>query len=147
MVALHKKQRREYLVSLPEYFRDWISEAGIKTGQPITRNAQVAFNLLFQQIGIAPLPLQSSRKKRRSLLHRMRMAWGSPGRVKEMNQGIKEMMEEGVAVAKINDALWELLEEVRAAGADEDTEEIILKIGDQLQAKQPSLLSVIPTSN
>ncbi len=59
-------------------------------------------------------------------------AWNAPNRDDELNRVVEVMAAEGVTLEELNDALRRLLLEVRAAGADDDTEEIINCVGDRL---------------
>jgi hypothetical protein len=63
---------------------------------------------------------------------RLKAAWESPNRAPELNRVVEVMAAEGVTRAALDDALGQLLDDVRAAGADEDTEEIINCVGDRL---------------
>lgn len=62
----------------------------------------------------------------------VKTAWDSPDRDDELNRVVEAMAAEGVTLDELNDALRRLLLEVRAAGADDDTEEIINCVGDRL---------------
>lgn len=63
---------------------------------------------------------------------RVKAAWDSPDRAPELNRVVETMAAEGVTRDELDDALGTLLDEVRAAGADDDTEEIINNVGDRL---------------
>ena len=67
-----------------------------------------------------------------ALLERMKTAWDSTDRDGELNRVVEAMAAEGVTQQAIESALKALLLEVRAAGADDDTEEIINTVGDRL---------------
>ena len=63
---------------------------------------------------------------------RVKAAWGSSDRSGELNRVVETMAAEGVLLETLDDALVRLLDEVRAAGLDDDTEEIINSVGDRL---------------
>jgi hypothetical protein len=63
---------------------------------------------------------------------RVKAAWDSGDRRAALNLAVEEMAAEGVTRDALDEALGRLLDEVRAAGADEDTEEIINGVGDRL---------------
>ena len=63
---------------------------------------------------------------------RVRAAWESPDRAAELNHVVEMMAAEGVTRGVLEDALGCLLDEVRAAGADDETEEIINGVWDRL---------------
>ena len=63
---------------------------------------------------------------------RVRAAWQSVDRRTDLNRVVETMAAEGVLRETLDDALGELLLEIRAAGADDDTEEIINCVGDRL---------------
>jgi hypothetical protein len=59
-------------------------------------------------------------------------AWGSADRRGELNRVVETMAAEGITRDQLDDALGKLLDEVRAAGVDDETEEIINAVGDRL---------------
>jgi hypothetical protein len=63
---------------------------------------------------------------------RLTVAWNAPDRRKSMNRTVEDMAAEGVSLADLDAAIEKLLLEIRAAGADEGTEEEIMGIGDRL---------------
>jgi len=63
---------------------------------------------------------------------RVKAAWSSPDRVGRLNGVVEMMALEGVGRDELDNALGLLLDEVRAAGADDETEEIINNVGDRL---------------
>src|SRR5436305_2003030 len=63
---------------------------------------------------------------------RVKAAWNSPDRERELNFLVEQMAEEGATRAELYAALDLMLAEVRAAGADDATEEIILGVCDRL---------------
>src|SRR4051794_3396300 len=63
---------------------------------------------------------------------RVKAAWNSPDRERELNCLVEHMAGEGVTRAELYAALDLMLAEVRAAGADDATEEIILGVCDRL---------------
>ncbi len=63
---------------------------------------------------------------------RVKLAWDTPDRPAELNRVVETLAAEGVTRDVLNDALGQLLGEIRAAGADDDTEEIINCVGDRL---------------
>ena len=63
---------------------------------------------------------------------RVKSAWESSDRPGELNRVVETMAAEGMTRDALDDALGQLLEEIRAAGADDDTEEIINCVGDRL---------------
>ena len=63
---------------------------------------------------------------------RMKAVWNSPDREGELNRVVEVMAAEGVTRDELDAALALLLDEVRAAGADDETEEIINSVGDRL---------------
>jgi len=64
-------------------------------------------------------------------LERMRTAWKTEGRL-ALHRVVEEMAREGVTRAALDGALDALLDETRAAGADDEAEEEILGVGDRL---------------
>lgn len=62
----------------------------------------------------------------------VRAAWESADRVGQLNRVVEGLAAEGVGRDALDDALGRLLDEVRAAGADDATEEIINSVGDRL---------------
>jgi hypothetical protein len=63
---------------------------------------------------------------------RVKAAWDSPARRDELHRAAEAMAAEGFTQQDIEEGLEELLLEVRAAGADDDTEEIINGVWDRL---------------
>ena len=63
---------------------------------------------------------------------RAKSAWESDDREAALNRVFEEMADEGVTLDILDEALCRLLMEVRASGADDDTEEIINCVGDRL---------------
>ena len=63
---------------------------------------------------------------------RVKSAWESEDRRAALHRVVEEMAAEGVTRDALDDALGQLLDEIRAAGADDDTEEIIMGVGDRL---------------
>src|SRR5438067_8446490 len=63
---------------------------------------------------------------------RVKAAWESPDRASELNRVVEAMAAEGVTRDALDDALGRLLDEVRAFGADDETEEVINNVGDRL---------------
>ena len=63
---------------------------------------------------------------------RVKAAWNSPDCGGELNRAVETMAAEGVGRAELYAALARVLGEVRAAGADEVTEDIILDVCDRL---------------
>ena len=63
---------------------------------------------------------------------RVKTAWGSPDRKGALNRVVEAMATEGITRDQLDDALGLLLDEIRAAGADDETEEIINNVGDRL---------------
>jgi hypothetical protein len=63
---------------------------------------------------------------------RLKVAWVAPDRRRAMNRTVEDMAAEGVSLADLDAALERMLLEVRAEGADEETEEEIMGIGDRL---------------
>lgn len=63
---------------------------------------------------------------------RMKSAWDSADRQAELNRVVESMAAEGVTLEVLDEVLTVLLMEVRAAGADDDTEEIINCVSDRL---------------
>src|SRR5688572_22714397 len=63
---------------------------------------------------------------------RVKAAWETPDRRGELNRVVETMAAEGYTQQALEDALEALLLEVRAAGADDDTEEIINGVWDRL---------------
>jgi hypothetical protein len=63
---------------------------------------------------------------------RIEFAWNSEDRRAALHRAVEEMAAEGVTLGALDGALERLLLEVRATGADDDTEEIILGVGDRL---------------
>lgn len=63
---------------------------------------------------------------------RVKAAWNSPDREGELNRVVEAMAAEGVTRGELDAALGLMLDEVRAAGADEVTEEMILGVCDRL---------------
>jgi hypothetical protein len=64
-------------------------------------------------------------------LERMRTAWKTEGRL-ALHRAVEEMAREGVSRFALDQALDALLDEARAAGVDDDTEEDLLGVGDRL---------------
>lgn len=62
----------------------------------------------------------------------VKAAWEAADRRAALNRTVEDMAAEGVSLDALDDALWRLLGEVRAAGADDDTEEIINEVCDRL---------------
>lgn len=67
-----------------------------------------------------------------NVLERMRTAWAAPDRTRELNRTTEALAAEGATRDELDEALGALLDEVRAAGADDATEEIINEVGDRL---------------
>lgn len=67
-----------------------------------------------------------------NVLERMRTAWAAPDRARELNRTTEALAAEGATRDELDAALGALLDEVRAAGADDATEEIINEVGDRL---------------
>ena len=67
-----------------------------------------------------------------SPFERVKVAWTAPDPKGELNRVVEVMAAEGVTRAELDAALAQLLLEVRAAGVDDDTEEIILGVCDRL---------------
>lgn len=65
-------------------------------------------------------------------LERVKAAWDSSDRAGELNRAVEVMAAEGITRSRLDDALSLLLDEVRASGADDETEEIINCVGDRL---------------
>ncbi|VTR90898.1 unnamed protein product [Gemmata massiliana] len=63
---------------------------------------------------------------------RVKAAWGLSNRESELNRVVEAMASEGVTRDELDNALGQLLDEVRDAGADDETEEIINNVGDRL---------------
>jgi hypothetical protein len=63
---------------------------------------------------------------------RIKVAWAMPTRREQLNRVIETMAAEGVTLEQLDDALGKLLDQVREAGADDATEEIINSVGDRL---------------
>lgn len=63
---------------------------------------------------------------------RMKSAWDSASRTLALNSAIEVMAAEGVHLEALNDALLRLLLEIRASGADDETEEIVNEVADRL---------------
>jgi hypothetical protein len=63
---------------------------------------------------------------------RVTVAWDSSDRTGALNRVVEVMAAEGVTRDELDDALRTLLLQVRAAGADDDTEEIINCVADRL---------------
>jgi hypothetical protein len=63
---------------------------------------------------------------------RVKSAWDSEDRRPALHRVVEEMAADGLTRDALDDALGQLLDEIRAAGADDDTEEIIMGIGDRL---------------
>ncbi len=63
---------------------------------------------------------------------RLKAAWDSTNREGELNRVVEEMAVEGVTRDVLDHALASLLNEARASGADDETEEIINGVGDRL---------------
>jgi hypothetical protein len=63
---------------------------------------------------------------------RMKVAWESSDRKGELNRVVETMAAEGVTREDLDAALGLLLDEARAAGVDDETEEIINEVGDRL---------------
>jgi hypothetical protein len=62
----------------------------------------------------------------------MKAAWDSPDREAQLNRAVEVMASEGFTRDQLDEALVQLLLEIRSAGADDATEEIINCIGDRL---------------
>jgi hypothetical protein len=70
---------------------------------------------------------------------RVSAAWKAPNRGFALNLVVESMAAEGISRAALDEALGRLLDAARAAGADDETEEIILGVGDRLHGWcQPS---------
>jgi hypothetical protein len=69
---------------------------------------------------------------------RVKAAWDSPDRDDELNRVVEAMAAEGVTRNELDTALGVMLDEVRAGGADETTEEIILGVCDRLHGWCPT---------
>lgn len=63
---------------------------------------------------------------------RMKSAWDSANRTLALNSAVEVMAAEGVHLEALNDALLRLLLEIRASGADDETEEIVNEVADRL---------------
>ena len=63
---------------------------------------------------------------------RLKVAWTATDRRKAMNREVEDMAAEGVSLADLDVALERMLLDVRAVGADDETEEEIMGIGDRL---------------
>jgi hypothetical protein len=63
---------------------------------------------------------------------RLKAACVSTNREGGLNRVVEEMAAEGVTRDVLDNALASLLNEVRASGADDETEEIINGVGDRL---------------
>ena len=63
---------------------------------------------------------------------RMKSAWDSANRTLALNSAVEVMAAEGVHLEALNDALLRLLLEIRSAGADDETEEIVNEVADRL---------------
>lgn len=63
---------------------------------------------------------------------RVKTAWTASDREDALHQMVEQMAAEGVTRADLDGALAVMLEEIRAGGADETTEEIILWVCDRL---------------
>ncbi|HEY2784715.1 MAG TPA: hypothetical protein VGJ05_07030 [Fimbriiglobus sp.] len=63
---------------------------------------------------------------------RLKLAWVATDRRTALNRTVEEMAAEGVNRVDLDAALGRLLDDVRAAGADDETEEEITGIGDRL---------------
>ena len=63
---------------------------------------------------------------------RVKAAWDAPDRPAALNRVVEAMAVEGMTRAELEDALTTLLLEVRAAGADDETDEVINEVGDRL---------------
>ena len=63
---------------------------------------------------------------------RVKAAWDTPDRENGLDHAVETMAAEGLTQKAIEGGLKTLLLEVRAAGADDDTEEIINGVWDRL---------------
>lgn len=63
---------------------------------------------------------------------RVKAAWDATDRPAALNRVVEAMAAAGVTRPELDAALTALLLEIRAAGADDDTEEIINEVGDRL---------------
>jgi len=63
---------------------------------------------------------------------RVNAAWESADRRAALHRVVETMAVEGVTLGELDTALDRLLMDVRASGADDDTEEIIMGVGDRL---------------
>jgi len=63
---------------------------------------------------------------------RLRAAWDGPQRAEATHHAAEALAAEGVSRDSIEHALSQLLDEIRADGADDDTEEIINTVGDRI---------------
>jgi hypothetical protein len=64
-------------------------------------------------------------------LERVQAAWATGDRL-ELHRTVEQLAAEGHSQQALEDALESLLLEVRAAGADDDTEEVIMGVWDRL---------------
>jgi hypothetical protein len=62
----------------------------------------------------------------------MTAAWQSKDRAVALPRVTEELAAEGVSRAELESALGDILDAARAEGVDEDSEEIILALGDRL---------------
>ncbi|HET6576575.1 MAG TPA: hypothetical protein VFG68_23455 [Fimbriiglobus sp.] len=62
---------------------------------------------------------------------RIQAAWATGERL-ELHRAVEQLAAEGYSQQVLEDALESLLLEVRAAGADDDTEEVIMGVWDRL---------------
>ena len=67
-----------------------------------------------------------------TIFEKVKVAWESPDRHGELNRVVEAMAAEGFTREVLDEELGKLLDEVRAAGADDATEEIIMSVGDRL---------------
>jgi len=77
-------------------------------------------------------------------IERLKAAWVLPNRDYELNRVVETMAAERITRDQLDHALRQLLDEVRASGADDETEEIINGVGDRLHgwihpSRQPLL--------
>src|SRR5262245_28160773 len=63
---------------------------------------------------------------------RIKAAWEAIDRQGSLNRVVELMAAEGTPREDVDAALVQLLLEIRAAGADDDTEEIINQVGDRI---------------
>ena len=62
----------------------------------------------------------------------LRQAWQSQDREAALTRAVEQLAADGVSRDALDDCLGRLLDEVRAAGGDEDAEETIAGVGDRL---------------